>query len=205
MPGAGWIGLRLLGGRAQQGRDQARGAQPQQAIGQVASGARETVTQVASGARETVTSVASGARETVTQVASGATDRIGRAVGGAQDVLTTVATGTPRAVGEVTDRVTLQAQRASNGAQRVVQERPLAVAAAAVATGAVAALLVPTTRREQELMGTARETIVERVDGIAEQAVDRLEQTIEQQGSGQTERAGEPQTQPAQLQPGQTS
>jgi hypothetical protein len=67
------------------------------------------------------------------------------------------------------------ASTAQNGLQRLVRENPLAAAAMAAAMGATVGLALPETRRENELMGEARDSAVNRVQEAARGAAERVE------------------------------
>ncbi|HZA36418.1 MAG TPA: hypothetical protein VE505_15885, partial [Vicinamibacterales bacterium] len=54
-----------------------------------------------------------------------------------------------------------------------MEENPLAVGAVAMAVGAAVGLALPETRREQELMGDARDRMVDNAKSMANTAVDR--------------------------------
>ncbi len=72
-----------------------------------------------------------------------------------------------------------QAQQAAGRAQRMMQENPMAAGAAAVATGAFVGFLVPETRKENELMGPARDSAMDKAQSKASDALHRAEQVAE--------------------------
>ena len=76
--------------------------------------------------------------------------------------------------------------------QQMLDENPLALGAAAMAAGAVAGMMIPETRRENELMGEARqalgETVQERVQEVAQQAEQVMDRMQDQ--SGETPQPG---------------
>jgi Protein of unknown function (DUF3618) len=61
-----------------------------------------------------------------------------------------------------------------NRLQTMIDENPLAVGAAAAVLGAAVGLALPLTERENELMGEARETAVQRAQEAATGAIDRV-------------------------------
>jgi hypothetical protein len=88
-------------------------------------------------------------------------------------------------VGELTDRARDQFGELGTGAQhkmyraqskleRTLNDTPLAIGAAAIGLGAALGLAVPTTSRERELMGGARENLIERTQEVAHTAQERL-------------------------------
>ncbi len=67
-------------------------------------------------------------------------------------------------------------RRTSNQLERMVRQNPLAVGAIAAAVGATVGLIVPETRREHELMGDARDELLEKAKETAVEAKERIEQ-----------------------------
>ncbi len=65
-------------------------------------------------------------------------------------------------------------RRAQSGLQRMLHENPLLVAAAAVLTGAAVGGALPPTEKENELMGEARDQVVDRAQGAAREAADSV-------------------------------
>jgi ElaB/YqjD/DUF883 family membrane-anchored ribosome-binding protein len=68
---------------------------------------------------------------------------------------------------DIGSRAKDQTRRARGGLERLVEESPLAVAAAVAALGLACGFLVPETEREQRLMGPTRDDLVERAQGTA--------------------------------------
>jgi hypothetical protein len=56
----------------------------------------------------------------------------------------------------------------------MLHENPLLVAAAAVLTGAAVGGALPQTEKENELMGEARDQVVDRAQGVAREAADSV-------------------------------
>jgi ElaB/YqjD/DUF883 family membrane-anchored ribosome-binding protein len=70
---------------------------------------------------------------------------------------------------DVGDRVGEQARRARGGIARLVEEDPLIVMVGAAVLGVALGSLLPGTRREDELMGPARDALVDRAGRTARQ------------------------------------
>jgi ElaB/YqjD/DUF883 family membrane-anchored ribosome-binding protein len=73
---------------------------------------------------------------------------------------------------EARERVRQATSSAQNGAQRLVRENPLAAAAIAAAVGATVGLALPATHPENQLMGEARDVVVNRVQEAARGAAE---------------------------------
>jgi ElaB/YqjD/DUF883 family membrane-anchored ribosome-binding protein len=73
---------------------------------------------------------------------------------------------------DIGSRAKDQTRRAHGGLERLVEESPLAVAAAVAALGLACGFLVPETEREQRLMGPARDDLVNRAQGTARRVKD---------------------------------
>lgn len=71
-----------------------------------------------------------------------------------------------------------RAQQARGGYERIVQEQPLALGALGLAIGAMLAASVPRTRKEDELMGPAKERLAER----AKERIDEMKPEATHQG-----------------------
>jgi hypothetical protein len=200
-----------MAGGAQQGvRDMASGAQ--QGIGNVASGAQQGVSNVAGRVQDTAASAAGTVQDaaanltgTVQGVVGSAASTVQQAAGGAAEAAQQTAGAVVERAGEAVSQVgqtanqavtqlgstatdvwtdlRLGAMRAQEAAGRTMQQNPLAAGATAVALGAVVGLALPSTRKEQELLGGARDAALERVADKVEEATPNVEQAISGNGS----------------------
>ena len=118
------------------------------------------------------------ARDRVGETATQAQDRAGEVAGRAQD-----------RVSNLGDQARYQAQRASGGFQRMLRENPLAVGALAVGTGAAVGLAIPQTSQEHEVMGEARDTLVESAQENAQDVQQRVQQVAEEAQSAAKDEA----------------
>jgi hypothetical protein len=66
-------------------------------------------------------------------------------------------------------------RRASHQVQRAIQESPLLVCAASAVLGAIVGMAAPETERENELMGEARDTVVENVQRAARETAKKVQ------------------------------
>jgi ElaB/YqjD/DUF883 family membrane-anchored ribosome-binding protein len=115
--------------------------------GSMLTGAKETITDKAGTAYETVAKTASDTYETAAEAASRAYERVGELGSSAKE-----------------------------NYDYYVEEKPMAVAAAAMAVGAAIGFAIPSTRYEGELMGEARENLLEKAGDTATELVDKAKQ-----------------------------
>jgi ElaB/YqjD/DUF883 family membrane-anchored ribosome-binding protein len=118
-----------------------------------------------------------------------ARDRVGESATQAQDKAGEVASRTQDRVSNLSDQARYQAQRASGGFQRMVRENPLAMGALAVGTGAAVGLAIPETTKEHEVMGEARDTLVERAQEKAQDVQQRVQRVADEAQSAAKEEA----------------
>jgi ElaB/YqjD/DUF883 family membrane-anchored ribosome-binding protein len=139
------------------------------------------------GIQERAGQVAGQAQETIGNVTSTAQDALGNATSTAQQ---TVGDITDKA-GQTADQLARQARQAPDQITRMMEENPLAFGLAAVAVGAAVGLSIPTTRKEQEVLGQAREQVAHRAAETMEQASSTLQETASQESSSEsTEMSG---------------
>jgi len=128
-----------------------------------------TAGDVAGRVQETVGNVAERAQETAGDVAGRVQETVGNVAERAQETASTLAA-----------RTQYQAYRLEDRFQSALYENPLAVGAIALAVGAAAGLAVPGTKRENELLGEARDSLVERAQEVAHGTVEKLQQVAGQ-------------------------
>lgn len=141
----------------------------QHAVGDTVQQAQEKAGDVASKVQGTVSDLADRGQATVGNIVSQAQDTAGSIANQAQNTASTIA-----------DQAQYQAQRIEDRFQVALVENPLAVGAIALAVGAAVGLAVPQTRREHELMGEARDTLVERAQSVAQDTVEKVQQVAGQ-------------------------
>ena len=71
------------------------------------------------------------------------------------------------------------AHRVEEGFEATMRDNPLAVGAVALAIGAAIGLALPHTEREDQLMGAAKDRLVDRAQGMAHEALHKAEETVE--------------------------
>jgi uncharacterized protein YjbJ (UPF0337 family) len=147
-----------------------------------------------SGLSDRVGDVAGRAQNTANQYMGQVQDAAGQYVGRAQDLASQVAGTAQQAAGQMADQVqgTAQsvaesaqygAQRAQSGFQQMLQSNPLAMAAGAVALGVAIGLAIPETEKENEMMGPARDALMDQAQQTVQEKAHQV-QTVAQQAVG---------------------
>ena len=77
---------------------------------------------------------------------------------------------------ELKSRTRYQARRAQTGFWQMMEENPLAVGMATLALGVLAGLSLPSTRKEDELLGETRDKLVDRMEEVGREALDKGKQ-----------------------------
>jgi hypothetical protein len=140
------------------------------------------------GGGDTAGRVAQRGAGAVAQGVQGATDAAGQALSSASDLVSSVAhtatEGVQQAAQVVTDSAQSLAGTAQYGARRVertvqraLHDRPLAVGAAALAIGTMVGVSLPGTSAENELMGEARDTVLERAGTAVHEAAAKMSES----------------------------
>jgi hypothetical protein len=131
------------------------------------------------GVRETAQRAASGVQQAADEAAERA-QRLGENVQfAAHDAVQQAQVRTRQAQWQVQGTIS----QAQNELDRMLHENPLAVGALAMGLGAVAALAIPETQKERELMGEQRDRLLQQAGTVAEQALDQAEQKAQEVGA----------------------
>jgi len=151
-------------------------------VGDIASGAGDVVGQagqkvgnIAGSTAGTVGDIASGAAETVGNVASGAAEVVGNVAGGAAGAVGNIASGAGDVAGNVVGGVQQGAQKATTQLERMLQENPLLVGGAALVLGAMIGMMLPSTEKENQIMGKAHDTVMEKAGEAVQQTLDKVQ------------------------------
>lgn len=111
--------------------------------------------------KERLGGAVSDVKEKVSGAASGIAGRASELASGAQE-----------RVGEIGWQARRQTERVKTNLEHAAEENPLTVAIGATIIGLAIGLLLPGTERENELMGTARDQLIDRAERTAERVKD---------------------------------
>jgi len=113
--------------------------------------------------------------ETASNLASGTMEAAGNIVGQVGETASNLASGTVEAAGNIAEQAQYQAMRLEDSFQSVLRTNPLAVGAVTLALGTAIGLALPQTQRENQLMGEARDTLLERAQNLAQETVEKVQ------------------------------
>ena len=142
--------------------------------GQVATQVGSTVEDTADKLQEKAGQVTDQVGDAVGATVSQVQDTAGQVAGQAQQAASGLVQGTQQAASGLVQGTKQQAHRAQSQFQRVLHENPLAVGAAGLALGAVVGLAIPETRRESQVMGGARDHLVDTAIGTAQDTMQKV-------------------------------
>lgn len=83
-------------------------------------------------------------------------------------------------VGQFTDQAQYGARQAKSRFDDTLQENPLALGAVVVAAGIAVGLSLPETPWEDQLMGEARDSVVQKAQGAAQETMEKVQQVAQQ-------------------------
>jgi ElaB/YqjD/DUF883 family membrane-anchored ribosome-binding protein len=163
------------------GNGQAIGDRVGDKLGQAGDAAGNAVSSV----QQTAGDVASTVGQTAGNVANTVGQTAGDVVGNVQQTAGQVADTVGQKAGQGAQQVQTVARDVTYTTSRALQENPLAFGAIAVAVGTAVGMALPTTRKEQEVLGPARDQLIERAEQTATQALSSAEhQAREQETAG---------------------
>jgi len=117
--------------------------------------------QGGSGVKARVGSAVSEVKDSVTEAAGGVAERASELKERAGD-----------RIGELSGEARRQSQRIKTNLEHAAEEKPLVIAIGAAVVGLALGMLLPGTRREDEIMGSARDQLVDRAGETVERAKD---------------------------------
>jgi ElaB/YqjD/DUF883 family membrane-anchored ribosome-binding protein len=130
-------------------------------------------------------------RSTVGRAVETAREQAGEIVDQARERAGEVTEQMREQVSDLSARAQDQARRAQGEFERMLHENPLAVAAGAVALGAVVGLAIPETRPEHRLMGEARDRLVETVQQTGQELAQKAQHVAQQTFEAAKQEIGE--------------
>lgn len=150
------------------------GSRPSQADG-MTSRVGQMVGGAASRVGDTVGGIAGQVGDTAGQLADQVGTSAATLAGAVGDTASDLMDATQERAGQFVEMVGDTAGTVEARFQQTMRTNPLAVGAVALAVGTAIGLALPQTQRENELMGEARDTLVEKVQDVAQEAVGKVQ------------------------------
>jgi ElaB/YqjD/DUF883 family membrane-anchored ribosome-binding protein len=113
-----------------------------------------------------------GIKNRVGNMVSGVKDSVSEAAGGVAERAGDIREQAGERMGDWGNQARWQSQRIKTNLEHAAEENPLALAVGAAVLGLALGLLLPETQRENELMGSARDQLVDRAGETVERAKD---------------------------------
>ena len=114
----------------------------------------------------------SGIRGRVGEKVSGVKDSVSEAASGVAERASELKERAGERIGDLGGQARWQTQRIKTNLQHTAEENPLMLAIGAAVVGMALGLLLPGTEREDEMMGSARDQLVDRAEETVERAKD---------------------------------
>ncbi|MEO7001232.1 MAG: DUF3618 domain-containing protein [Ktedonobacterales bacterium] len=137
-----------------------------------------TADQSSGGVRQRVSDAAAAVSDKTSDLGDTVSAKAGQLADTAQD-----------AAGQLGYQAQYQAQRAQGWFQRSLDENPLMLAAIALAAGTAVGLAIPETRQENQLMGPARDTLLDRAQDVAQDTAQKAQQVAKTAAGAATDAA----------------
>ncbi|HYG62432.1 MAG TPA: DUF3618 domain-containing protein [Thermoanaerobaculia bacterium] len=131
------------------------------------------------GSEGRLSSAAHSAKDKVTGVAHSAKHAVGGAAHNAKEKAGDVADRARYRASELRGQARYKARQARTGFWQMMESNPLAMGAATLAVGVLAGLAIPSTRKEDELLGETRDHLVEDLKSRGQEALDKGKQVAE--------------------------
>jgi len=147
--------------------------------GEADEGVMQRMASKASDAGSSIKDTASNVGQRISETASSVTDRVQHAGQNTRHRLQETAGSAQARMSEMTQRSKMQAERAKDRFNEMYDEQPLVMGAVGVAIGAVLGAVIPSTRRENEMMGSVRDDLLQRAKETAREQADTLKQSAQ--------------------------
>jgi ElaB/YqjD/DUF883 family membrane-anchored ribosome-binding protein len=138
-------------------------------LGSAVHTAKDKVSDLAGSAKDAV----AGAADTASEALSGAREKVGETATHLRERASDLSDRAREGASELGDKARYQARQAQVGFWQTMEQNPLVIGAAALALGVIAGLAVPSTSKENELMGETRDRLLDRAKELGGEALER--------------------------------
>jgi ElaB/YqjD/DUF883 family membrane-anchored ribosome-binding protein len=184
--GIGLAWLMAVGNRPQQRSSyeyQGTGSGSTGGIGDRMQSAKDSLTGSMQSTKDTLSGKMQSTKDSLTGSVQSAKDSVSSGVQSAKDSLTGTMQSAKDSLQSARDRASQlggtarrQVERARSGYDTMLNEHPLALGAVGLAIGAVAAAVIPRTRKEDEMMGEARDNLVDQAKQAGGEKLEQAKQ-----------------------------
>ncbi|HZW21274.1 DUF3618 domain-containing protein [Noviherbaspirillum sp.] len=147
--------------------------------GEPEEGMMQRMSSKAGEAGSSIKDTASNVGQRISDTASSVTGRVQQAGQSARQRLQETAGSAQARMSEMRRRSQMQAGYAKDRFNEMYDEQPLAMGAVGLAIGAVLGAVLPSTRRENEMMGSMRDDLMHRAKETAREQADTLKQSAQ--------------------------
>jgi len=183
--GVGWL---VMNGRSSSGQGQTSqstlssesqllegmGDQVESKVGQ----AQETAGNAVGQAQDGISSAAGQVQQTATEVAGQVQDTASEVAGQVQSTIK----GAAGQVQETAGTLASTAKQAPSRLRQMIEDNPVSLGLLALALGGAVALAIPETQREHELLGGARDTLIDKAQTSAQNVIEKVQHVTEEVG-----------------------
>jgi len=152
-----------------------------QAAGNAASSVQDTAGNVVGAVGQTAGNVAGTVGQTAGNVVGTVGQTAGDVVGNVQQTAGQVVDTVGEKAGQGAQQVQTVARDVGSNASRFFQESPLAIGAIAVAVGTAVGMALPATKAERNVLGQARDQVINKAEAKASDALSSAEQQAREQ------------------------
>jgi gas vesicle protein len=173
--GISWLVMSGKGPGAQTQRSQPTGESVGQTVSGVGQRAQDTAGNVVGTVQETADAVANQVQTGVSTAAGQVQQAAGQVAEQVQTGVSTAAEQVQQTAGQVTTTV----QQVPGRTRRMIEDNPIPLGLVALALGGAAALAIPETRKEHQIMGEARDALIETAQAKGQEVAEKAQNVVE--------------------------
>lgn len=166
---------------------EATGLLPEESMGKKVSGLAQSARESVSGALGRAGETASSAQQRVGEMARGVRDTTGQVASRVRGTTSQLASSMRSRTNQIGRGARYSARQARSGFEYMLNEQPLVLGALGIALGAALGAILPATRREDELMGEARDDLLHQAKEAGAEQLHKVERMAEEAGAAAKE------------------
>lgn len=154
-------------------------------VSDIAQSTRESMSEAMGKAGETASSM----QQRVSEMARGVRDTTGQVAGSVRSTTSQIASGMRGTTSQIVSGTRYSVRQARSGFEYMLNEQPLILGALGIALGAALGAILPGTRREDELMGEARDDLLQQAKETGADQLYKARRVAEEAGEAAKEEA----------------